>query len=289
MNCCVAESDLDPVIQEVNRMWRHNFLIRDGEKASPDEVHPSREDQAAVDRIKETLVFDKELGHYRVGLPWKNGREAAAQQIDNGAFEAQAKKRMMNTRNRMLKEPLMKEGVTAAIQKIIDEGHARRVTNPKVGPGIPVCTLPIHVVAQKGKFRVCQDGAAKVNGSCLNDFLVTGPDLMNRLPGVIMRFRQHRVAISADIKGFFHQIYLDKNDSHVYRFWWFEEGDEEMKVMVLLEVVVNTFGAKPSPFISTFVLRHHGETLRGGISEEVFRAIIRSFYVDDFLSSYPTT
>ena len=29
---------------------------------------------------------------------------------------------------------------------------------------------------------------------------------------------------------------------------------------------------------------HHGE-----ISEEVFKAIMRNFYVDDFLSSYPTT
>ena len=215
MNCCAVETDLDPVMKEVNRMWRHDFLIRDGEKASPDEVHPSREDQEAVSQIKDTLVFDKELGHYRVGLPWLNGREAAAQLLDNEAFEAHAKKRMVNTRNRMMKDPPRREGVTAAIKKIIDEGHARRVTNPKVGPGIPVCTLPIHVVAQKGKFRVCQDGAAKVKGVCLNDALSTGPDLMNRLPGVIMRFRQNQVAISADIKGFFHQIYLDENDSRI--------------------------------------------------------------------------
>ncbi|GBP60269.1 hypothetical protein EVAR_14031_1 [Eumeta japonica] len=42
---------------------------------------------------------------------------------------------------------------------------------------------------------------ARTNGKCLNDALLTGPDLIRSLLGVLVRFRQGRVAVSADIKG----------------------------------------------------------------------------------------
>ena len=133
---------------------------------------------------------------------------------------------------------------------------------------------------------MCQDGAAKVDGVCLNDELLAGPDLLNSLLGIILRFRRHKVAVSADIKAFFHQIFVDEKDVSAFQFLWFE--DEDMLIMALWEMLVHTFGAKSSPAISTFVLRYHGKSLKNKISPEVLYAILKSFYVDDFLNSYPT-
>ena len=84
-----------------------------------------------------------------------------------------------------------------------------------------------------------------MKGVCQNDEFLSGPDLLNRLVGVLLRFRRPQVAISADIKGFFHQVYVDKRDSPAFRFFWYE--DEEMKVMIELEMVVHLFGTKSSP------------------------------------------
>ena len=46
---------------------------------------------------------------------------------------------------------------------------------------------------------------------------------------------------------------------------------------------VHIFGAKSSPTVSTFVLQHHGETMKGEISPEVAHAIVKQFYIDDYL------
>ena len=127
----------------------------------------------------------------------------------------------------MRREPDRKEGVWKQMREMIAKGHAKRIDNPEVPEGVPRFYLPLHIVTNKpGKFRVCQDGAAKVKGVCLNDELLSGPDLLNRLVGVLLRFRRHPVAMSADIKGFFHQVYVDENDSPAFRFFWCE--DEEM-------------------------------------------------------------
>jgi hypothetical protein len=61
-----------------------------------------------------------------------------------------------------------------------------------------------------------------------------------------------------------------------------------MKTLAEHEMIVHTFGAKPSPCVSTFTLRYHGRKMSGRISEEVLRAILENFYVDDFLDSYNT-
>ena len=76
--------------------------------------------------------------------------------------------------------------------------------------GIPRWVMPTLFVTRPdkpGKVRVCQDAKAKVKGVSLNDNLLTGPDLANSLLGILFRFRRHKVVVSADIEGFFHNIY----------------------------------------------------------------------------------
>lgn len=64
--------------------------------------------------------------------------------------------------------------------------------------------------SRKGKLRVVFDCALKYNGKSLNDQLLQGPDLTNNLLGVLLRFRQYMIGVTADIEKMFYQVSLPK-------------------------------------------------------------------------------
>jgi hypothetical protein len=68
--------------------------------------------------------------------------------------------------------------------------------------------LPTHYVTypNKNKIRVVMDWAVKFKDRCLNEELFRGPKLIPSLIGVLLRTRQFRVAISADIESFYHRM-----------------------------------------------------------------------------------
>lgn len=83
-------------------------------------------------------------------------------------------------------------------------------------------TLTTGYITQKQKFCVVFDCSAKYKGTKrLNDHLLSGPDLINNLDGVI-RFRQHCIAPMCDIEKMFHVCEADKE---YLRFLWWKDGN----------------------------------------------------------------
>lgn len=64
------------------------------------------------------------------------------------------------------------------------------------------------------------DAAAKFHGVSLNSELLTGPDLLNNLVGILMRCRREKISVMADIKQMFHQVYVSEEDRNSLRFLW---------------------------------------------------------------------
>ena len=285
LSCYTATKDT-PIQEYIDLMHRHDFTARDGERSSPEVEHPSRNDRYAVHQFETTIQFDENLRHYKIGLPWRVNREHAAEVLNKLDSKTNAIDRLRKATSRMKREPPRREGVWNTIQRFIERGQAVEITNESVPPNTPVFYLPIHIVTKPnkpGKFRVCSDGAAKVSGICLNDLLLSGPDLNNRIVGVILRFRRHEIALSADIEGFYHHVYVDDRDNAVFRFMWWK--DKEMTQMVPMEMKVHVFGATSSPAVATYVLRHHADKIKNEVSPMTVKAIKTDFYVDDLLSS----
>ena len=137
---------------------------------------------------------------------------------------------------------------------------------------------------QARKTRIVFDCAAKYRGTSLNDQLLTGPDLTNSVAGVLTRFREEEVALSADIECMFHQIRVVPADQDAFRFLWWP-NDDLTQQPVDHRMEVHLFGATSSPSCSNFALRRTAEDNKGEFSEEVVKTVKRNFYVDDCLKS----
>ena len=87
--------------------------------------------------------------------------------------------------------------------------------------------LPHHPVVNpnKEKPRIVFDCAAQHRGVSLNSRVLQGPDLTNKLVGVLTRFRLHQVALMADVEAMFHQVRVKPDDQDALRFLWWPRGN----------------------------------------------------------------
>ena len=105
----------------------------------------------------------------------------------------------------------------------MDKGYVRKVPRNELlsTKAEPQWYLPHHPVLNPNKpekvSQVC-NAALKYKGVALNDLLMTGPDLLNNLIGVLMRFRQGRIALSADIEPMFLQVEVPEAEQRLFRF-----------------------------------------------------------------------
>ena len=102
---------------------------------------------------------------------------------------------------------------------------------------------------------------------------------MNNLIGVLMRFRKENIAVMCDIEQMFHSFYVDPSHRDFLRFLGFK-GNDPSKPIIKYQMNVHLFGNGPSPAVATYGLR------RTAIDKKF---ISRNFYVDDGLTSLPST
>ena len=197
-----------------------------------------------------------------------------------------AERRLQSLKNRVLLDGEFLENYKATLEQYLTMGHARRVPLDEINvQDKPLWYLPHHPVLNKaGKTRVVFDCAAKHKGTSLNDQLLTGPDLTNSIVGVLMRFREEQVALSADIECMFHQIRVAPDNHDAFRFLWWPKGDLTQQPTDH-RMEVHLFGATSSPSCSSLTLRRTAEDKVGEFSEDIVKTVKRNFYVDDCLKS----
>ncbi|XP_066928571.1 uncharacterized protein [Clytia hemisphaerica] len=112
-----------------------------------------------------------------------------------------------------------------------------------------------------------------------------GPDLTNKLIGVLTRFRENPVAVTGDIEKMFYQVKLPIVDRKYVRFLWWEDGNVENPISTY-EMTVHPFGATSSPSVCSYALKRTAKENESLFGSEAKCSVERDFYVDDFLKSY---
>ena len=227
-------------------------------------------------QIMETNMKQCKNGHYEAPLPLKFEKP-----FPNNRFTAE--RRLQSLKSRFVKNEDYFSRYSSVMQEMIDSGYAEIAPVDKKPTQNRVWYLPHHSVDQ-GKLRIVFDCSVKLNGVSLNERLLQGPDQLNSLLGILLRFRMNKIVLTCDIKKMYHQFSVPPEDRDLLRFLWFKNGDISCNPCEY-RMCVHLFGATSSPGVATFGLRKIASDFSYSYPQETSNFIKRDFYVDDGLIS----
>ena len=121
---------------------------------------------------------------------------------------------------------------THNVEKLLNDDHAELVPPSEINRNDHLTWyVPHHGVVSEskpGKLRTVFDCAASLNGVSFNNQCFKGPDLVNSLLGVLLRFRLYKYAFLADIESMYLQVKIPPVDRNALRFLW-KIGNTELE------------------------------------------------------------
>lgn len=219
-------------------------------------------------------------GRFIVRLPFINVTPSL------GSSERIAFNQMIQMEKRFEKNPVLKMRYTEFMQQYLNLGHMEEiVSSNNCDSSLIVNYIPHHAVFNENssttKIRVVFDASRKSsNGLSLNEQFHIGPRLQQDLTAIIMRWRKHAVAFTADIEKMYRQIQVDDRDCNLQRILWRDSSNEKMRHFRLTTV---TYGTSSAPYLAVKSLRQLAED-----EQEKYpigsKIALNDFYVDDVLS-----
>ncbi|XP_046869435.1 uncharacterized protein LOC124462099 [Drosophila willistoni] len=239
----------------------------------------SPEETQALTRLESTTALKN--GRYEVGLMWKDPEVLLPDSYEN------ALKRLKCLQKQFSRQPQLKEQITKQIENLVEKGYARMLTPEEIAaPNRRSWYLPTFITKNPNKpekVRLVWDAAAQSGGKVLNDYIWSGPDLLNSLFDLLLSFRVGRVAICGDIAEMFHQIRVRPADTHAQRFLWFDSKSERQEPNVYVMEAL-TFGINCAPCIAHFIRDKNADRFCQQYPQAA-QAMKDYHYVDDFIYS----
>ena len=177
---------------------------------------PIKGEEVSQDDLKFLEIMNSDVekinGHFVVPLPFREKNASIPFNFHS------AEKRLSSLKIRFERDHKFKDDYVSAISTLLEKGYARKVTG--VYPDGKNWLIPHHGVyhPRKKKLRVVWDFSSVSDGVYLNDLLLQGPDLTNDPLGVLLRFREEKVAFMADIEAMFYQVKVPENQRGFFQF-----------------------------------------------------------------------
>lgn len=132
-----------------------------------------------------------------------------------GESKHMAQQRFFNLEKRLSKDKELRLAYHKFMSEYLDMNHMEMVTN--VDSNSQTYYLPHHTVTKEDsittKVRVVFDGSAPTSsGLSLNDVMLRGPTVQSSLFSILLRFRLHKIALTADVEKMYRQILVDPVD-----------------------------------------------------------------------------
>ncbi|XP_063839096.1 uncharacterized protein LOC135088143 [Ostrinia nubilalis] len=256
-------------IDEIQKFWEIEEVAEQSELSS--------EDQQCIDFYQSTTQR-REDGRYEVCLPLKPNYQEKL-----GHSRSKAIAQFYRLEQKLSKDKNIDQEYKLFINEYISLGHMIPADD-----NIPrlTCHLPHHCVIREQstttKLRVVFNASNKTSsGLSLNDVMCRGPNLQQDIQNLIIKWRQHRFAFTADLEKMFRQIWLSEKDQDLQRIMWRDHPTDQLREYKLSTV---TYGTKAAPFLAMMTLKQLAQDERPNFQNSSAPSVLEeSFYMDDLI------
>ncbi|XP_038122432.1 uncharacterized protein LOC119771109 [Culex quinquefasciatus] len=266
-------------LEEVETMMKQFWQVED----LPDVPKLSREEAACESHFLSTYRRDP-TGRFVVQQPFKKNV------VNLDDCRDLALKRFLMLEKRLMRNPELQTQYIQFIREYEALGHCHEVIEADDPQGQKNFYLPHHAVLRPSssstKCRVVFDASARTspNNLALNDVLLVGPVVQSELYAIMLRFRIHKIAFTADISKMYRQILMAPEHRHYQRIFWREQTTQPLRV---LELDTVTYGTASAPYQATRCLAQLAEEEKDEFPIAA-RIVQQEVYMDDMLSGAET-
>ncbi|UYV65564.1 hypothetical protein LAZ67_3004710 [Cordylochernes scorpioides] len=218
---------------------------------------------------------------YSVGLPWKVEKESIPSNLDIAIKRLDISTKKMTSQNKLTEySQIFRDWLTEGLIERVEE-------NPLERRGYYLPHRPVYKMESKTTpIRPVFDASCLGhNGLSLNQCLEKGPNLLERIPEMMIRFRENKFGVTADIRKAFQMVAIEESERNYLRFlWWEKESDRELIAYRHKRLV---FGLNCSPFVLNAVIEYHLQSIRGPLVQWA-KILAQSFYMDNCITSLET-
>ena len=238
-----------------------------------------------IERRKTSVVYSGKTtkhngGRYDVVLLWAEDESS----LPNNYFSAY--QQFFSMEKRLAKDVELKTAYKATIEKNLEGNFVRCLVDNEASETENAIQWysPHHQVKhphKPDKFRRVCNAASKFKGVSLNDTLLSGPDLLRNLVGIVFRFRKYEIAMTMDM---FLQVAVPKEECKCLSFLW---RDKPSDTVGIYEYIRHVFAAEICPICANYGFQQGGRDNKVEFPEASF-TIDRNFYTDNLVKCVNT-
>ncbi|XP_070510414.1 uncharacterized protein [Cardiocondyla obscurior] len=232
----------------------------------------STEDQRCETHFLEN-VSRNSSEQYIVRLPFRESNPCI------GDSQTIAHKQLLLLERKLKRDPVLHHKYSQIIKEYQGLGHMS-VIDTQDNNGY---YMSHHAVFKKSnnttKTRIVFDASAKsTSGVSLNDVLMIGPTIQEKLFLHLIRFRTYNYVMTADIEKMYRQVLVHKDDRKYQRILW-----QENNTLKTLQLNTLTFGISSLPYLAIRTLHKLADD-EGYNYPKAAHVLKSHLYVDDLLT-----
>lgn len=267
---CLTTPTCATICQIENQLRRFCDL----EDVAPPSEECSKEEKVACVQHFENTHGRHEDGKFIVSLPLSQPRQLL---VYNYAYAS--RNLVWSEKHR---SPTVQPEYVKFMEEYEDMSHMTLITTHN---GLTADYLiPHHAVLRPESTttstRVVFNASSKTSsGYSLNDLLMVGPTIQPDILDLLLKFRSHVVAFTADIAKMYRCIWIKEQDRSLQCILWRKSATDPIRTYQLNTL---TYGTSCASFIATMCLAKLAQSIPESL--QAVEAISQHFYMDDLLS-----